>query len=147
MTRHREIQARLRGFVDGELPQDLAHEVRAHLDDCAECASELAALRAVQDALLAVPDATPIAPMWNAVRRRRERPSKRFSWTLALRTSAFGLAGVLIGLLLGTVHPASTEAESTDLWTDLGSTYGTEAGSSLSDEYLTQLDETEEPTP
>jgi hypothetical protein len=52
-----------------------------------------------------------------------------------------------MGLVIGAIRPAATEAESANLWTDLGSTYGTQGSPSLSDEYLSQLDESEETTP
>jgi anti-sigma factor RsiW len=146
MTPHRRIRDRLRAYWDGELSPDRAEEVRAHVDECAECASELARIDALHAVLASDPDPRPLGSMADAVRERRRRASGGFSWT-PLRTPALGLAGLAMGLVIGAIRPAETEAESTNLWTDLGSTYGTQGSSSLSDEYLSQIDESEETTP
>jgi anti-sigma factor RsiW len=137
MNEHRRIRERLVAFLDGELPSDVAASVRAHCATCASCDVELAELRAVRSSLAADAAAVPSAPLWSAVRARRDATSPRpLSWGLVLRTSGLGFAGLLLGLAIGGANaPAETEPS---LWAELGSALS--EGSSLADEYLGQLD-------
>ncbi len=103
----------LHDYVDRELPLDAALAFEAHLDSCASCRAELAAARALDDALLALPRprlatadrqrlraaiATRIdAPTGSA--RPIDRPSLRRLAPLAAAAAALA-AGVTLFVLL-----------------------------------------------
>lgn len=59
---------RLIESLEGELPPAAAARLQAHLDVCAECAPELARLRASREALAELPLAEPSEASWQALR-------------------------------------------------------------------------------
>ncbi len=97
---------RLAGFLDGELPAAERAEVEAHLAGCAECASLLASLAAVDEAAAAWAAEAPSGYFEDfsaRVRSRVERPPAAASRrTLRLPTWAWAAAAVL---LLAVVTP------------------------------------------
>jgi hypothetical protein len=59
---------RLIEFLEGELPPAAAARLQAHLKVCAECAPELARLRASREAIERLPLQEPSAAFWQALR-------------------------------------------------------------------------------
>jgi hypothetical protein len=109
--------------------------VAVHCRACDRCRpvwEDLAAARAALDAELPPPDP---APMWPHVRARlaRSRP-RRLTAPWAAGTAA-ALAGLLLGIWLGTSDLAAPSEQSQDIWSTLGSTLS--STSALSDFYTT----------
>jgi len=67
---HGEVHERLGAYAEGDLPLPLRALVDAHLDACAECRTELRALRETIDLLRSLPDPEPSAGLADAVMRR-----------------------------------------------------------------------------
>ena len=100
------VQKRITAFHDGVLPPPEAGEVAQHLASCAECASELEALKKTI-ALLGswevtagtrCPSASEVAGRALAGPASVARPDRRFSlrlWVVA------GLAGAILGFITG----------------------------------------------
>ena len=63
-----EIRKLVDDYLDGALPAEEAARVRAHLDACAECTAELAALQSLRTATNALPDEIePDSDLWQAI--------------------------------------------------------------------------------
>lgn len=54
----RQVRRLLQSFLDGELDDDGARRVSAHLDDCRRCGLEAETFRAIKDALAGTPTGT-----------------------------------------------------------------------------------------
>ena len=67
-----QCKARLPEFVEGTLAPTAAAQVRAHLDDCAQCRAELARWEQVRTAVAAapLPGGGPDAPNWDVFEAR-----------------------------------------------------------------------------
>ena len=77
MTTH-PVEA-LSAYADGELPPAEAREVETHLEQCTECARELALIRTLGGAMRAMPANRPHRSTWERVHLRITRP---VGWTL-----------------------------------------------------------------
>lgn len=100
-----EIQEQLSAWLDGELPEELKNLVAAHLQGCARCRRELAALERLSAAfqLLVVEPPRDLVPL---VRRRLRRPLVAWAHNLAL--AACLVVGLFVGgTLTGTLYPGS----------------------------------------
>ncbi|MCH7910164.1 MAG: zf-HC2 domain-containing protein [Candidatus Hydrogenedentes bacterium] len=78
-----EIQAKLSGYLDGELDADESARIAAHLKDCPECAREHESMREVIGAASALRVAEPPEEVWDTfldnVYNRLER---RTGWAI-----------------------------------------------------------------
>ena len=87
MSTCERLQAQLNSFLDGELDSTHSVSLSAHLDDCPDCRSELAALKATRSLLreTSVPDGRQaqrqaLALLRNAVAVERATPLRQFRW-------------------------------------------------------------------
>jgi len=86
----------LSAFHDGELPEDQASSLRAHLDSCAACREELASIREVADLLSARTAPDPYFVARFRARRAKQSSPLPWSWrTLALRLLPLSLAALI----------------------------------------------------
>ena len=103
---HRE-EGELQAYLDGELPEGVAHEVRAHLEACTACRSSLDDLRARADLVtgaLAAVDGTPDldAARWEVRRRWAARRSQaRRQWSMRAAAVIVLVSGVVAASLPG----------------------------------------------
>lgn len=76
------VRQHLEAFHDGELPLETHLVVRAHLDECAGCAYEAAALRRLSDVLHEAPIARTVAPPegWSANVLAQVQVERQLSW-------------------------------------------------------------------
>ncbi len=114
-----EIRDLLPDYAHGNLDAELRDEVKRHLDQCAECAAELALLQSARAALSRAPavDVARISGAVNAIRRGGGRadpaggaPSR---WRAMPMRIAATIALVVLGggaLYLGTRHAPATSA-------------------------------------
>ena len=120
-----EIQEQLTASLEGMLPAAKEQAVRAHLQDCPACRSELAELQALQgrladDAAALAKPAVESAAM-DAILRRQVEEIRRLKMHRLNRYIASGLAAVaalvLIGFVLMAALPNSSAhaAEAADL--------------------------------
>src|SRR5262245_57346540 len=66
----RDVRNQLDGYVDGELTATENEAVRSHLETCAACTAELAAVRAVKDRAAALPvEIEPGDDLWPGIER------------------------------------------------------------------------------
>ena len=116
MKEGQHVDGRLQAWLDGELPEAEAEEVRRHVKGCACCSEEQEAVRAVLGALRSDAGAEPMRPMWPAVRARIAPGAKpRFGFSFGLGTALAAAAGLIIGIALGTsgdLQQTGTAAES-----------------------------------
>jgi hypothetical protein len=99
---HPEIEELL-AVRDGEAAPQVAH----HVTSCADCAAELERLRAVRDALRALPEARPSADLWPATRGRIEADRPRPRWWIAAAAALLMVAAGGMALLIN--HPLEKE--------------------------------------
>ncbi len=59
---------RLSDFLDGELSPDLAGDLEAHLEECAECTRVLEALKSIKREAASLSDIPPDQDLWPAIR-------------------------------------------------------------------------------
>jgi anti-sigma factor RsiW len=81
---------------DGEAPPGVAH----HVASCRDCGEELERLRAVRDALRALPDACPPVDLWPATRQRIEATRTVAKWWIAAAAALLMVAAGGAALLL-----------------------------------------------
>jgi len=96
-------------FLDGELPDEAAEEVREHLDDCLECAAQHDLLRQSLAGLDALEELEPSTgfdagfarKLQDAKREKRlaEEPEPRRSWWQVWRMPVLATAGACAALL------------------------------------------------
>ena len=127
-------------LLDGELAPAVAAEVREHCDACAQCRQVHRDFSAVRGMLAAHASSEPLRPIWPAVRARREKtasPASRPAFGFAATAAA--LAGIALGVLVGSLAHRSPEYEGTYLWSVVASSVGEEGGNALPDIYSTTL--------
>lgn len=95
MIRHGDA-ARIQEYLDGELPPDASASFRAHLEECAECAAELALYRRTFAALDRLTLVAPPAALAERVLDRVLPSRVRRRW---IRTVGLGYAGVFAATL------------------------------------------------
>lgn len=102
----REVRAALSAYLDGELDARLAGEIRAHLEGCAGCRSELDLQRLTVGALQRLPELPPPAAILACVRARlRPEPWYRrlldgSRWRLGVPIGALASLLVILGISL-----------------------------------------------
>lgn len=129
---------RIQAFLDGELGEDEAGAIDRHVASCGGCSEELERAKAVRGALSADAEASPLRPMWPAVKSRMYRESRPgFSLSFGFATAVAAAAGLVIGISLGSrgMEPESDETVYT------GSIMGTEEILSLDQVYVTAFEE------
>jgi anti-sigma factor RsiW len=128
------VEDKLEAMLDGELTRAEASAVRAHCTGCKKCGAALGELEMIDGALEMEREPSPLRPMWPAVREALVHPSvPRFGFSFGLVTSAAAVAGVVLGVLLGSLdelpeHPL-----------EAAETYS--VGSYLGDDSVPTLDE------
>lgn len=85
---------RLSAYADGELPEEEALRVEAHLRGCTECARELTLIRTMGGVMRSIAADAPERSVWSAVHRRITRP---VGWLLFV-------AGVLVLAVLALIE-------------------------------------------
>lgn len=98
------FRERLSPYLDGELEDDDARALEAHLADCAACRRELGELRRLVTAARGLPERAPGTDLWPAIERALEerteraapaatgRDPKRWTWLVAGLAAGFLLA-------------------------------------------------------
>ena len=82
------------GYLDGELTQADAQQVRVHLEDCVTCRELLDDLTQIREATMTTPFPTPSDDQWDETPRGlTSRLSRNLGWLL-LGLSVIGLAGL-----------------------------------------------------
>ena len=135
----RRLEERIEALLDGELSGNEEAALLRHIGMCERCASVRAGAEEIRAALAAGERPEPLRPVWAAV-------SERFDPTIHPRSSMafrFGAtfavaAGIIIGLLLGSMSASST-TETGGVWSKLGSTITTQSESSLDQIYLSEF--------
>jgi hypothetical protein len=91
-------QQKIALFAYGELPDDQCHALEGHLTSCQRCQEELAAVRALQQAMSLAPTQEPSANMLAQARLRLEEAldsMPRMGWLERIQQSMFRGAGML----------------------------------------------------
>jgi len=82
------------GYLDGELTQAEAQQVRLHLEDCAACRGLLDDMKQLREATMTTPFRAPSDDQWNELPRGgASRFGRDLGWLL-LGLSLVGLAGL-----------------------------------------------------
>jgi anti-sigma factor RsiW len=127
-------------LLDGELAPAVAAEVREHCGVCAQCRQVLRDFSAVRGTLEAHARSEPLRPVWPAVRAHLGRAaSPGFRPAFGLATTAAALAGIALGVLVGSMAHRSTEHDGAYLWSVAASSVGEEGGNTLPDIYSTTI--------
>ena len=127
-------------LLDGELAPAVAAEVREHCEACAQCRQVLQDFSAVRGALEAHARSEPLGPVWPAVRAHLGKAaSPGFRAAFGFATTAAALAGIALGVLVGSLAHRSAEHEGTYLWSVAASSVGEEGGNTLPDIYSTTI--------
>ncbi|MBD3335843.1 MAG: hypothetical protein GF355_10040 [Candidatus Eisenbacteria bacterium] len=127
---------KLLALIEGELSQAETDALEEHCRACASCRRLRDELSAVRDSLQAEAPAGPLRPIWPAVRERRaavQPPLLRPAFAAA--TGAAVIAGVFLGMVVGTLRDRPVETGNAYLWTEIGSTVVGEGGDTLPDIY------------
>jgi len=102
----------IQAYLDGELPESRAEQVRRHLDGCTECRARLDADRLLWQAVDVAGALRLTTSLWPGVAagldRRRQR---RWTWSQRSLAAAALAAGVVLGLGFG----RQTDAVETDV--------------------------------
>jgi len=136
------IDDRLEAFVAGEVTAEEAGRIRAHCTDCPRCRRALAETRAVWDAL--GNDASPELPrpLWPLLRARLEKPiSPRARLALTVSASAAAVAGLILGIYLGSQFMGAPSAWQQETWTQVGSLLADGGQGTLDQVYVSGFDE------
>lgn len=104
----------LQAFHDGELEGNERAAVEAHCAECAPCRNELAELAEVASLLSAAPVPDLPRTVWHGVKPGRPREN-RFKPVFAI---AAGVAGVLLGILIGPVQMEAAAEDDTTTWSE-----------------------------
>ncbi len=130
----------LSAYLDGDLEQQLAREVEAHLADCPLCREALDELTAVRDAAGTLEALEPSQRTWYEIRRRtveRRSVRPRWAWIAVPAAAAAALLVVVLARRPPAGGPGRFEAAG------LG-THGAEAAAEMVaeyDEYLHGIEE------
>jgi len=131
------ILDRLDAYVDGTLEVAAREHVRAHAASCPDCARALASRQALERLLDEDADATPLAPMWPAIARRRDPARRRWvDLTFAAATAGALAAGFVLGIVTldGSAVARNVVVQSTTATAE--SDWATSSEPSLSDVYF-----------
>ncbi len=102
------VHNHLSAYLDGEGPVKLRQEIAAHLETCAACRAELAALEKLENALASLSAPTP-PDIAGRVISRVKRPA--LPWWRALSLAACLVLGLTLGgALAGNFYPFTAAA-------------------------------------
>lgn len=87
-------------YVGGSLSAEETRQVDAHLQQCADCAAEIAFLRSVREVTKQGTEATPAEFMWHRLQRDIKRNSKPRGWWVPSLAAAAMLVIVVQGVML-----------------------------------------------
>ena len=112
--KHERTRILLSSYVDGEVTEDEARRVEAHLEGCHECQVELEELRATVSLLSQLPQLEPSRSFRLIEQPEPLRETPSFAWGGALATSIAGvlLIALVLGDALGLVSQSGELAES-----------------------------------
>ncbi|MBU1700222.1 MAG: zf-HC2 domain-containing protein [Candidatus Eisenbacteria bacterium] len=135
------IDTKIESFLDKELSPAENDAVQEHCATCPVCERLLKEQIAVRKMLAGVTGSEPIRPMWNGVRERliKSEP-QRLKSAFALGATAAAV-GVCVGLFVGSLQTHAPEMESSNLWSNVGSTITGETDELLPSLYLNTSDE------
>jgi tetratricopeptide (TPR) repeat protein len=144
---HDEWNDWLSEYIDDELEPSERRALEAHLTECAECRTDLAALRAVVRRAGSLTDTPPVSDLWPGVAARIDpRPARRT--TLATRRFAFTLPQLVAASLAlivasgGMVWLARMGGPVTDFPPVLGEVRPANFGDAAYDEAVADLQQT-----
>jgi anti-sigma factor RsiW len=111
----KEVRSLLWSLYEGELPEPLSAEVRAHIDSCQECAREAHIIRELDAALKPMPvmkaPASATRSVLAAVRPlAAERRMQASRWQFAIGTTLSAAAAIILALGLLGYLPGTGEA-------------------------------------
>jgi anti-sigma factor RsiW len=136
---------RILAWLDGELPEGEADLVRRHCEECEPCRQEWEELTAVGEALAAAPASKPISPVWPEIRDRLSEPDRPIlKPAFGAAAAAAVLAGVAIGVLVGSGESQAPVSEGSYLWSAVGSSMAEDGGGTLSGAYTKMTIEQED---
>ena len=147
MAMHDEWNDRLSEYIDGELEPSEHRDLEAHLAGCAECRTDLAALRAVVTRAGSLSDTPPASDLWPGVAARIDPPPARRT-TLVTRRFAFTLPQLVAASLAlivasgGMVWLARMGGTATDFPPVLGEVRPANFGDAAFDEAVADLQQT-----
>ncbi len=128
---------RLQAYLDGELPRVDADAVHAHIRTCPGCARAWREHEAVWKSLSAELTPSPPPSLWPSIHARlAPAVSRRMRTALAAGGLAASLAGLVVGILLGSVRQVPQVTWQEETWTQVGSLLADESGTTLDDVYL-----------
>jgi anti-sigma factor RsiW len=133
MSNH--VEHRIQSWLDGELSANEAEAVENHCRSCDGCGEIWQAQLEIRSMLRAGPAEEPLAPMWPAVEEKLHGKTE-VSLPFAFGASAAAVAGIAIGVFLGTIGESSYENGEQDVWSEVGSTMTVESSPGLSGFYL-----------
>jgi anti-sigma factor RsiW len=134
------VENKLQALLDGELGDVESEAVRGHLAQCKSCSKTLEESKAVLSALSAESEASPVRPMWPAVKAVISPAPRRLGFSFGLATSLAAAAGLVIGLSIGSPGEAPVESPETDSeYTD--AILGTDDILSLDQMYVSAFEE------
>jgi anti-sigma factor RsiW len=136
-TRDHYSDNQMQEFLNGELSEHENGQIRSHTETCAECRQLMRELVTVRELLRADAPAEPIRPMWPAVRERLEAAARpRFRLVFALGTSAAAIAGIILGLYLGSLGSRPTGIPPEGMWSDVPTTLTNNPSGGIADVFL-----------
>jgi len=136
------VEDRLEAYVAGEMTPVEAERVRAHCQDCPRCRRALAEVQSVWRALGEDPSPELPRPLWPLLGQRLGKPrSPRARLVLALSASAAGVAGLLLGVLLGSQLIGAPGAWQQETWSEVGSLLADGEQSTLDQVYVSGFEE------
>jgi len=116
------VKSILPAYLAGELTEPEATRVREHLRACDGCERAFRELTELHRLLESDVATEPSEPVWTAVQARLHAPAPeplRLRWILGTATAA--VAGVILGLFVGSAPPQPRAETSYSLWSALGS--------------------------
>ncbi len=139
-TRH-PAPEELQALIDGEMEETRAAAVEQHCLTCTSCRQAHDDLVAVYDMLAADPPPEPLRPMWPRVMQGlHPAPTPRFGLSFAVGTSALTAAGIVLGILLGSLGAQSPASQQQDIWSAIGSSIMIESDETLFENYMPDSD-------
>jgi anti-sigma factor RsiW len=139
------VEDRFEALLSGELSAEEAGRVQAHCDACPECGRALAEAQRAWEALGEAE--APVQPpsLWPRLEARlAPRRSPRVRLTFALGASAAALAGLVLGVYLGSQFLGDSNTWQQETWSQVGSLIADGGQGSLDQVYVTGFEEEEE---
>ena len=144
-SRQCDFQRKIPALIYGELPDDEANEIREHCRTCPACRSEIREFSAVQGMLESQPVSEPIRPVWLQLLDQLEPSTRPWSRPVfAFGTGLAAAAGMLIGVLVGSMTSQVEEDQYLDTWSTVGSSITQDPQYGLPNVYLAPTEEKED---